>query len=301
MECPYCHGQVPEGATFCQNCGAGIQGAFRPVETNQPYQPPVEERPIEPINNNNNNYNANRKPKRSNGSTLILILIIVAVIIGVRMFSKKDESDNTNKNTNNSANASNYVVDTEVLDNDNAFLMYIEYVYDDYGKTFVSGKILRGEVKTGDKIELITKDGDIKEVKVDSLSYYHKDVDSAKAGDDIGIFLSGVSANDLEGGEAIAKQNSIKPRKGVEAEIYFYTVDEGGTDNAISGREKLNIEIGDSGKFDCKISLDETKAGETMTTFIELDKYMALEVGSEFMLRDDIRFVGKGTVTKVYK
>lgn len=300
MECPYCHGQVPEGATFCQNCGAGMQGSFRPVETNQPYQSPIEnEIPVERVNNSNNTNN--RRVKKNNCSTLILILIIVAIIIGVRMFSKNDEDGNSNTNTNNTVNSSNYVEDTEVLDNNNAFLMYIEDTFDKDGKTVVTGKIIRGEVKKDDKIALITIDGDIKEVKASKLSLFNKDIDSAKAGDNIGIYLDGVNINDLKGNGAVAKLNSIKPRKGIEAEIYFYTKDEGGTDNAITGREKLAIKVGDSDRFDCKISLNETKAGETMTTFVELDKYMALEVGSEFILSDSGRFVGKGTVTKVYK
>ncbi len=299
MECPYCHGQVPEGATYCQNCGAGIQGSFRPVNPNQTYQAPIEnEIPVERVNNSNNTNN--RRVKKNNCSTLILILVIVAIFIGIKMFSKNNEGNN-NSNTNNTVSSDKYIEDTEILDNDNAFLMYIEDSFDDYGKTVITGKIKRGEVKTGDKIELITKDGEIKEVKVSKLSQFRKEVSSAKSGDNIGIYIDDITTDDIEEGEALAKINSIKPRKGIEAEIYFYTKDEGGTENAITGKEKLNITIDSIGKVDCKLSLNETKAGETLTTFIELDKYMALEVGSDFILRDDMKFVGNGKVTKVYK
>ena len=99
MECLYFHSQVPEGATFCQNCGAKIEVVQKPIEYDE--QTEFLRKQVSSAQHDNTDEQEVRKTKKSNCSTLIIIIVIALFFIGYKMLNKDDgiEDNNTNNET----------------------------------------------------------------------------------------------------------------------------------------------------------------------------------------------------------
>ena len=292
-----------------------------PVAPVQPVAPamPVQQ-PVQPMMNNM--VQPTNNGKKSN-KTLFIILGIIAVIVIVGvvfvMLNKKDNKESKDTNTNTEVNT-NSNSETNTNSNtsgsvdpntntsataDGAFLMPIEDVFTITGRgTVVTGRIERGTVKINDEIQIIGLDKEIKTAKVTGIEMFRKNLDSATVGDNAGIVLSGVTREDVQRGQVIAKPNSISAEKKFEAEIYLLTKDEGGRTTPIYNnyRPQFYFRTTDvTGVVAFPTGTDSVEPGTTITANCELVNGMAMEVGTEFTIREGGRTVGKGKVTKIIK
>ena len=309
MFCPNCRSQVVDGTEFCPNCGTNlkqIQSQIQqPVYNSQPqnnYQ--------QPMNNQNRN-------KKFILVTIIIIVVILAIIVvfGAGKLMKKDASVNNDtnnqqvqeKNTTNSNENSTGTVDPNTnltYDKDGAFLMSVEDVFTITGRgTVVTGKIERGTIKLNDKVQIIGLDHEIITTTVTGIEMSRKLLDYAEAGDNVGLLLKDVSREDVERGQVIAKPNSIKAATKFDADVYVLTKGEGGRHTPFFNnyRPQFYFKTTDiTGVITLPNDVEMVMPGDNAKMTVELISNVAMEVGTEFSIREGGRTVGKGTVTKVY-
>jgi ribosomal protein L7/L12 len=117
------------------------------------------------------------------------------------------------------------------------FLMPIEDVFSIKRRgTVVTGRVDRGVIKPGEEVEIVGLRDETRKTVVTSVEMFHKVVDSAEAGDNVGLLLPGIERDEVERGMVLAKPGSIKPRREFEAEVYVLRKDEGGQHKAfVSG------------------------------------------------------------------
>ena len=118
--------------------------------------------------------------------------------------------------------------------------MPVEDVFTITGRgTVVTGRIQRGAVKIGDKIQIIGMDEEIIDTEVIGIEINRKQLEEANTGDNVGIILKDVTRTQVMRGQVLAKPNSIVNSKKFDADIHVYLQDEGGRNESISSNEKL--------------------------------------------------------------
>ena len=114
-------------------------------------------------------------------------------------------------------------------DTDKPFLMPVEDVFTITGRgTVATGRVDRGQVKVGDKVEIVGLTDKPTETTVTGVEMFRKLLDAAIAGDNVGLLLRGIERKNIERGQVIAKVGSIKPHTAFESQVYVLTKDEGG-------------------------------------------------------------------------
>lgn len=189
-----------------------------------------------------------------------------------------------------------------VVDN-NEFSMPIEEVFTTGRGIVATGRILRGNIKVGDKIQIIGMDEEIIDTEVIGIEINRKQLEEANTGDNVGIILKDVTRTQVMRGQVLAKPNSIVNSKKIDADIHVYLQDEGGRNESISSNEKLvyylrTLDI--AGELQILNDAGKLNPGEDGKITVILNSKMALEVGTEFSIRENGRVVAKGTITKVY-
>ncbi|MBR6296593.1 MAG: hypothetical protein IKR40_08990 [Treponema sp.] len=186
------------------------------------------------------------------------------------------------------------------------FLMPIEDVlFISNRGTVATGKVERGEIFVGDSVQVVGMDTVINTV-VTGIEMYHKMLDYAKPGDNVGLLLRGVTKDDLKRGMCVCLPNSIQNHKKFRADIYVYTRVEGGRNTPIlSGYRPQfflyttdatgNITFGPSASGTTNDEM--IMPGSNATVNVELVKGMPLEVGQTFKVREGGRNVAAGTIT----
>ncbi|MDU6524667.1 MAG: elongation factor Tu, partial [Enterococcus sp.] len=120
-------------------------------------------------------------------------------------------------------------IPTPERDNDKPFLLPVEDVFSITGRgTVASGRIDRGEVKVGDEIEIIGIKPEVQKAVVTGLEMFRKTLDYGEAGDNVGVLLRGITRDEIERGQVLAKPGSITPHTKFKAEVYVLTKEEGG-------------------------------------------------------------------------
>ena len=120
-------------------------------------------------------------------------------------------------------------IPTPERDVDKPFLMPIEDVFTITGRgTVVTGRVERGQIKTGDTVQIVGLQDEIKQTVVTGVEMFRKLMDYAEAGDNIGCLLRGVERKEVERGQVLAKPGSINPHTKFEGEVYVLTKEEGG-------------------------------------------------------------------------
>lgn len=187
------------------------------------------------------------------------------------------------------------------------FLMSIEDVFSISGRgTVATGRIERGSVKLSDSLELIGL-GCIKNTTVTGLEMFQKSLDSAIAGDNVGILLRGLQKEDIERGMVLAQPNTISSHKKFEAEIYVLTKEEGGrhTPFFIGYRPQFFMRTLDiTGKItdlfaDDKKTIEMVLPGDRVKIIVELIHEVAIETSMRFAIREGGRTVGAGVISKI--
>ncbi len=184
------------------------------------------------------------------------------------------------------------------------FLMPVEDVFSITGRgTVGTGRVERGKVKVGDKVERIGI-RDTKETVVTGVEMFRKSMDEAMAGDNIGILLRGIDKDDLERGMVIAAPKSVQPHTDFEGEVYILTKEEGGRHTPFFDgyRPQFYFRTTDvTGVAKLPEGREMVMPGDNVQMSIELITPIAMEEGLRFAIREGGRTVGAGVVSKILK
>ena len=197
-------------------------------------------------------------------------------------------------------------VDTyfDVPERDNAkpFLMPVEDVFTITGRgTVATGRVERGQVKVGDKVEIVGIK-DTQESVATGVEMFKKTLDYAEAGDNIGLLLRGIDRESIVRGQVIAKPGSVKPHNKFTAEVYVLTKEEGGRHTSfLNGyRPQFYFRTTDvTGVIQLPEGVEMVMPGDHVNMTVELIHHIALEPGTKFSIREGGRTVGAGTVTTI--
>jgi elongation factor Tu len=185
---------------------------------------------------------------------------------------------------------------------DRPFLMPIEGVHLIEGRgCVVTGKIEQGRVAVGTKVEILGL-AETLDTVVTSVEAFNKQLEFGEAGQNVGLLLRGVKADQVSRGQVVAQPRSIKPQTNFQAEIYILGKDEGGRHTPFfSGyTPQFFFRTTDvTGTITLPQEIEMVMPGENAQLSITLQKPIAIEVGSHFAVREGGKTVGSGVVTKV--
>ena len=185
---------------------------------------------------------------------------------------------------------------------DKPFLMCIEDVFTIEGRgTVVTGRVERGMLKKMEEVEIVGLNDTRKTVATD-IEMFRKLLDSASAGDNVGVLLRGTTKTEVERGMVLAKPGSIKPHTKFNAEVYVLTKDEGGrhTPFFTNYRPQFYFRTSDvTGTLTLPTGVEMVMPGDNVTVSVELQKTIAMEKGLKFAIREGGRTIGSGIVTEV--
>jgi elongation factor Tu len=185
---------------------------------------------------------------------------------------------------------------------DKPFLMCVEDVFTIEGRgTVVTGRVERGILKKMEEVEIVGLKDTRKTVATD-IEMFRKLLDSASAGDNVGVLLRGTTKNDVERGMVLAKPGSIKPHTKFKAEVYVLSKDEGGrhTPFFTNYRPQFYFRTSDvTGTLTLPTGIEMVMPGDNVSVDVELQKSVAMEKGLKFAIREGGRTIGSGIVTEV--
>jgi elongation factor Tu len=192
-----------------------------------------------------------------------------------------------------------------VRDIDKPFLMPIEDVFTITGRgTVVTGRVERGQLKVNEEVEIVG----IKEAKqtttVTGIEMFRKLLDTADAGENVGLLLRGTKREDVERGQVVCKPGSITPHTQFEGQVYILAKDEGGRHNPFYSnyRPQFYFRTTDvTGVITLPEGTEMVMPGDTTEMTVELIQPIAMEEGLGFAIREGGRTVGSGRVTKIIK
>jgi elongation factor Tu len=190
-------------------------------------------------------------------------------------------------------------------DMESPFLMPVEDVVTISGRgTVCTGRVGRGTVRIGDKVEIVGLTGDddkAREVVVTGTQAFRKDIPSADAGMNVGILLRGVKRNEVERGQILAAPKSIQPHAKGKAEFYALATKEGGRKKPFMVGYRPQFFFGTTDVTGTITGLDVDLAlpGSHITMEFDLLKPVGVEPGMRFAVREGSRTIGAGVVTEV--
>ena len=195
-------------------------------------------------------------------------------------------------------------IDVPVRDTDKPFLMSIEDVFTISGRgTVVTGRVERGELKLNDEVEIVGLRPTQKTV-VTGIEMFRKSLDSAIAGDNAGALLRGISRDQVERGQVLAKPGSVTPHTNFKGSVYVLSKEEGGrhTPFFANYRPQFYFRTTDvTGVITLPEGTEMVMPGDNVVMTVELIAPVALENGTKFSIREGGRTVGAGVVTEIIK
>ena len=193
-------------------------------------------------------------------------------------------------------------IPTPTRDTDKPFLMSIEDVFTITGRgTVVTGRVERGQLKLNDEVEIVGIKPTQKTV-VTGIEMFRKQLDFAQAGDNAGVLLRGISREQVERGQVLAKPGSVTPHTKFEAEVYVLSKEEGGrhTPFFANYRPQFYFRTTDvTGVITLPAGVEMVMPGDNVSMTVELIHPIALEQGTKFSIREGGRTVGAGSVSKI--
>jgi elongation factor Tu len=185
---------------------------------------------------------------------------------------------------------------------DKPFLMCVEDVFNIEGRgTVVTGRVERGVLKKMEEVEIVGLKDTAKTTATD-IEMFRKLLDSASAGDNVGVLLRGTKKEDVERGMVLAKPGSIKPHTKFKAEVYVLSKDEGGrhTPFFTNYRPQFYFRTSDvTGTLTLPTGVEMVMPGDNVSVDIEMQKPVAMEKGQRFAIREGGRTIGAGRVSDV--
>src|SRR5450432_2170791 len=185
---------------------------------------------------------------------------------------------------------------------DKPFLMCVEDVFNIEGRgTVVTGRVERGVLKEMEEVEIVGLKDTAKTTATD-IEMFRKLLDSASAGDNVGVLLRGTKKEDVERGMVLAKPGSIKPHTKFKAEVYVLNKDEGGrhTPFFTNYRPQFYFRTSDvTGTLTLPTGVEMVMPGDNVSVEIELQKSVAMDKGLKFAIREGGRTIGSGIVVEI--
>ena len=186
---------------------------------------------------------------------------------------------------------------------DQPFLMPVEDVFSISGRgTVATGRVERGTVKVSDTVEIVGLMDKPKSTVVTGVEMFHKLLDQAEAGDNIGALLRGIQRNEIERGQVLAKPGTIHPHTHFIGQVYVLTKEEGGRHTPFFNgyRPQFYFRTTDvTGNIKLPEGTEMVMPGDNIDMEITLITPIALEQGLRFAIREGGRTVGAGVVAKV--
>ena len=183
------------------------------------------------------------------------------------------------------------------------FLMPVEDVFTITGRgTVATGRVERGQLKTGDEVEIIGLTDERKKTVVTGIEMFRKTLDYAEAGDNIGALLRGVQRTEIERGQVLCKPGSINPHTKFRGQVYVLKKEEGGRHTAFLSnyRPQFYFRTTDvTGVITLPEGVDMCIPGDNVEMDVELITPIAIEEGLRFAIREGGRTVGSGVVIKI--
>ena len=193
-------------------------------------------------------------------------------------------------------------IPTPERDVDKPFLMSIEDVFTITGRgTVVTGRVERGQLKLNDEVEIVGL-RDTQKTVVTGIEMFRKTLDYAEAGDNAGVLLRGISRDDVERGQVLAKPGSVHPHKKFKANVYVLSKEEGGRHTPFFSnyRPQFYFRTTDvTGVIELPEGTEMVMPGDNVEMTVELIAPVAIEQGTKFSIREGGRTVGAGNVSEV--
>ena len=186
---------------------------------------------------------------------------------------------------------------------DMPFLMPVEDVFTISGRgTVATGRVERGVLKLSEEVEIVGLTDEKKKTVVTGIEMFHKLLDYAEAGDNIGALLRGVDRNGIERGQVLAKPGSIHPHTKFKGQVYVLTKDEGGRHTPFFNnyRPQFYFRTTDvTGVITLPEGTEMCMPGDNVDMNVELITPIAIEKGLRFAIREGGRTVGSGVVIEI--
>ena len=183
------------------------------------------------------------------------------------------------------------------------FLMPVEDVFTISGRgTVATGRVERGQLKLSEEVEIVGLMEEKKKTVVTGIEMFHKLLDYAEAGDNIGALLRGVDRNGIERGQVLAKPGSIHPFTKFKGQVYVLSKEEGGRHTPFFNnyRPQFYFRTTDvTGVITLPEGVEMCMPGDNVEMSVELITPIAIEKGLRFAIREGGRTVGSGAVTDV--
>ncbi len=196
-------------------------------------------------------------------------------------------------------------IPTPAREDSKPFLLPVEDVFTISGRgTVATGRIERGVAHVGEPAEIVGLIEKPMTTTITGLEMFHKLLDEAQAGDNVGALLRGINRTDIQKGQVIAKPGTVKTGTAFEAQVYVLTKEEGGRHTAFFNnyRPQFFVRTTDvTGKINLPEGVEMVMPGDHTTMTVELIKPVALEEGLRFAIREGGRTVGSGTISKIIK
>jgi elongation factor Tu len=197
----------------------------------------------------------------------------------------------------------NYIP-TPARDIDKPFMLPVEDVFSIAGRgTVATGKLDRGRIKVGDNCEIVG----IRETQttvITGLEMFHKLLDYADAGENVGALLRGTKRDDIERGQVIVKPGSVTPHARFKCQVYVLSKDEGGRHTPFFSnyRPQFYFRTTDvTGVIELPQGTEMVMPGDNVEIVVELIHPIAVEQGTKFSIREGGRTVGAGNVSEIIK
>ena len=195
-------------------------------------------------------------------------------------------------------------IPTPKRDNDKPFLMSIEDVFTITGRgTVVTGRVERGTLKLNDEVEIVGIKPTKKTV-VTGIEMFRKQLDYAEAGDNAGVLLRGISRDEVERGQVLAKPGTVTPHTKFKAQVYILTKEEGGRHKPFftNYRPQFYFRTTDvTGVIELPQGTEMVMPGDNVEITVELIAPIAIENGTKFSIREGGHTVGAGNVSEIIK
>ena len=183
------------------------------------------------------------------------------------------------------------------------FLMPVEDVFSITGRgTVATGRVERGTVKLSDEIEIVGLADKARKTVVTGIEMFRKLLDSAEAGDNIGVLLRGIAKDEIERGQVLAKPGSINPHTKFVGQVYVLTEKEGGRHKPFFSnyRPQFYFRTTDvTGVITLPEGTEMCRPGDHVDMTVELISSIAIEKGLRFAIREGGRTVGSGVVAEI--
>ena len=193
-------------------------------------------------------------------------------------------------------------IDSPVRDTEKPFLMSIEDVFTISGRgTVVTGRVERGRLNLNDEVEIVGL-RDTQKTVVTGIEMFRKSLDYAEAGDNAGALLRGISRDDVERGQVLAKPGSVTPHHKFKASVYVLSKEEGGRHTPFFSnyRPQFYFRTTDvTGVIELPAGVEMVMPGDNVDMTVELIAPVALEQGTKFSIREGGRTVGAGVVSEI--